>query len=162
MDNGNMQQDEDDRHADQHRNEQVNHAIVIESSDADDPHDMWVRPILNPQQLERGQHNANIPPGQAAALPLTPTSQRNQRRQQPQPQRQQRSQRRRLEAWAVESSACDDPSSECVESDTDAQDLYRSAIRGVRNARQARQQIRSATEHCPVCAKFAAFIAHFM
>jgi hypothetical protein len=40
--------------------------------------------------------------------------------------------------------------------------LYRAAIRGVRNARQARQQNRAVTEHCPVCSKFAAFLANFM
>ena len=69
--------------------------------------------------------------------------------------------RRRFEASAVETSA-DDDSSECIESDTGAQDLYREAILGIRNARNARAQLRSSTAPCPVCALFAAFIRHYM
>jgi hypothetical protein len=157
---GNMPEAAYDPHVDQHRTGQRNHAIVIESSEEDGPHEMRVRPILDPLQLEHVQQNENIPPLQASELQIPQTSRPNRRRQ----HRNHRSQRRRLEAEAEESSACDcdDQSSECIESDTDAQDLYRSAIRGVRNARQARQEIRSATEHCPVCAKFAAFLANFL
>jgi hypothetical protein len=71
------------------------------------------------------------------------------------------SRRRRFEASAEETSAVDD-SSECVETDTGAQDLYRDAILGIRNARNARAQLRSSTAPCPVCALFAAFIRHYM
>jgi hypothetical protein len=52
--------------------------------------------------------------------------------------------------------------SECIETDTDAVDMYRSAISGMRGARQARQQQRTQTEHCPVCAKFASYLEHFI
>jgi len=57
-----------------------------------------------------------------------------------------------------------DPSSgsSCAESAEDAQSLYRSAILGVRNANRARQQARAATVNCPVCAKFAAVLEHFL
>ena len=51
---------------------------------------------------------------------------------------------------------------QCVETDTGAQDLYRDAILGIRNARNARAQLRSSTAPCPVCALFAAFIRHYM
>jgi hypothetical protein len=70
--------------------------------------------------------------------------------------------RRRLEAEAEETTDIDDDSSECVESDTQARDLYRSAILGVRNARNARAHMRTATSTCPACALFAAFLEHFM
>lgn len=52
--------------------------------------------------------------------------------------------------------------SECAESGEDAQSLYRSAIMGVRNANHARQQVRAATVNCPVCAKLAAVLEHFL
>jgi hypothetical protein len=71
-----------------------------------------------------------------------------------------RAQRRRIEAEASESTGSDDSSS-CSESDENAQQLYRDAIRGVRNARQARTQVRAATQHCVVCSTFAAFVANF-
>jgi hypothetical protein len=149
--------------AEHQRHDAVDPAIVIESSQDDDPDDIWVRPRLSTPQHQHDKQPTPI-------LPLTATAQqqqhqtppRNRRRQQPQPQQTTPRQRRRLEAAAVESAASDDDSSECVESDTNAQDLYRAAIRGVRNARQARQQNRSVTEHCPVCSKFATFLAHFM
>ena len=115
--------------------------------------------VLCPSALS-GQEN--IPPQPALAMQSPSPPAHFRRRHHQQPHCNTRSRRRRLEAEAVESAAGDDPSSECIESESDAQDLYRSAIRGVRNARQARQQIRSATQHCPVCAKFAAFIAHFI
>jgi hypothetical protein len=70
--------------------------------------------------------------------------------------------RRRLEAEAEETDDVDDDSSECVESDTRARDLYRSAILGVRNARNARAHMRTATSVCPACALFAAFLEHFV
>jgi hypothetical protein len=75
--------------------------------------------------------------------------------------RETRIQRRRIEPQAEESSGQVD-SSACSESDEDAQQLYRDAIRGVRSARQARSQVRAATQHCMVCSKFAAFVAKFL
>jgi hypothetical protein len=52
--------------------------------------------------------------------------------------------------------------SDCNESDTDAQDLYRQAISGVRNAGNARTIHRRSSMHCPVCAKFAEYLQHFL
>jgi hypothetical protein len=66
-----------------------------------------------------------------------------------------------MDVEAAESSAVTDDF-ECIETDTDAADLYRSAIRNVRGARQARQQQRTQTEHCPVCAKFSSYLEHFI
>jgi hypothetical protein len=63
---------------------------------------------------------------------------------------------------ASESSTTDKPSSDCSESDADAQCLYRSAISGVRNANNARLNLRRQTVNCPVCAKFAAYLQHFL
>ena len=145
------------------RHDQVDPAIVIESSEDDEPGDIWVRPRRNTSQQQQEQQPAPAQPHAATSRHqqhLAPP--RNQRRQRPQPHQTTPRQRMRLEAAAEESAASDDDSSDCIESDTNAQDLYRSAIRGVRNARQARQQIRSVTEHCPVCSRFAAFLAHFM
>jgi hypothetical protein len=159
---GNAATAANDRPADQNSNARGDHAIVIASSEEDEPNDMWVRPRHNPQQTDHLQQQENIPPQPALAMQSPSPPAHIRRRHHQQSHCNTRSRRRRLEAEAVESAASDDPSSECIESDTDAQDLYRSAIRGVRNARQARQQIRSATQHCPVCAKFAAFIAHFI
>lgn len=142
---------------------QVDQAIVIASSEEDDPDDMWVTPRHNARRQQHDERTDNIRPLPVHAQQHRPrASPPNYRMRQQQPHRNSPRQRRRLEAAAVETSASDDRSSDCIESDTDAQDLYRSAIRGVRNARQARQQMRLATEHCPVCANFAAFLAHFM
>lgn len=63
---------------------------------------------------------------------------------------------------ASESSTTDKPSSDCSESDADAQCLYRSAMSGVRNATNARLNLRRQTVNCPVCAKFAAYLQHFL
>jgi hypothetical protein len=159
---GNAATAANDPPADQHSDARGDHAIVIESSESDDPNDMWVRPRHNPQLTDHLQQQENIPPQPALAMQSPSPPAHIGRRHHQQPHCNTRSRRRRLEAEAVESAASDDPSSECIESESDAQDLYRSALRGVRNARQARQQIRSATQHCTVCAKFAAFIAHFV
>jgi len=70
--------------------------------------------------------------------------------------------RRRIAAEAEESELEDDDSSECIESDTNAQQLYREAILGVRNARHSRMHMRSQTTPCSVCAIFAQYIQHFM
>jgi hypothetical protein len=51
---------------------------------------------------------------------------------------------------------------DCDESDDDAVEMYRSAMAGMRNAQSARRQLRAHTTTCPVCAKFAAFLQHFM
>jgi hypothetical protein len=59
------------------------------------------------------------------------------------------------------STDCDTELDSCAESERDAQDLYHEAIMGVRRANNARNQLRSATINCPVCAKFAAYLQHF-
>jgi hypothetical protein len=64
-------------------------------------------------------------------------------------------------AEAEETDSTDD-SSVCDESEPDAQCLYRQAINGVRNASNARTNLRRATMNCPVCAQFAAFLQHFL
>lgn len=53
-------------------------------------------------------------------------------------------------------------SSDCDESDPDAQCLYRQAMNGVRNAGNARNNLRRATINCPVCALFAEYLQHFL
>ncbi len=65
-------------------------------------------------------------------------------------------------AEAEETSFTGSSSSNCSESDADAQCLYRSAITGVRNANNARMNFRRQTTNCPVCAKFAAYLQHFL
>ena len=50
----------------------------------------------------------------------------------------------------------------CDESDENAVDMYHSAVHGIRNAQAARQQLRACTSSCPVCAKFAAYLQHFI
>lgn len=67
----------------------------------------------------------------------------------------------KFSAEAEETDATDD-SSECDESEPDAQCLYRQAMNGVRNAGNARTNLRRATINCPVCAQFAAFLQHFL
>ena len=69
-----------------------------------------------------------------------------------------------FEGEAEEASTDDDEhhTSECVESDTHGEDLYRQAIAGCRNATKARTQLRAATTQCRVCAKFAAYLDHFL
>jgi hypothetical protein len=161
MDHGNLQHAAVAQNAQPPRNGQDAVAIVIDASDEDEPGDIWVRPRLNIQQHQHMQPIGDMPHRSATGQRPRHTP-RSRPREQPQQQPHPSSGRRRLEAIAAESSASDVDSSECIESDTNAQDLYREAIRGVRNARQARQQIRSATEHCPVCARFAAFLANFM
>ena len=137
--------------------------VQVNSSTEESSDDMWVRPrraqsppalLSSPehQQCGRPRHPADT--HRPEALPRAAISPR---RQQPQRRRS----RRRLDEEAAESSAVTDDS-ECIETDTDAADMYRSAIRGLRGARQARQQQRTQTEHCPVCAKFASYLEHFI
>ena len=120
-----------------------------------DGHDIWLRPPAV-QTTPAPQHNAPAP--RTAELRRT-----RQRRAVTPPRNRQR---RRYEATAVESptdSSSDDSDNwRCIESDTDAEDLYRSAVAGVRNAHASRQQLRRTTNPCPVCAKFAAFLQHFV
>ena len=63
---------------------------------------------------------------------------------------------------AEETSTSDTSTSQCDESEPNAQMLYQQAIIGVRNARNSRSQLRKATMNCPVCEKFAAYLQHFL
>lgn len=69
---------------------------------------------------------------------------------------------------AIESSATSDSRS-CEESDsntkalfTDAAELYRASIMGVRNKSSARNRKSAAEDLCPVCARFADFLKFFI
>jgi hypothetical protein len=137
--------------------------VQVDSVTEETSDDMRVRLRLAPAPpalLPPTEHHQRIRPRhfvdtqRQQALPRDGSSLR---RQQPQRRRQRRS----MDVEAAESSAITDDS-ECIESVTDAADLYRSAITGVRGARQARQQQRTLTEHCPVCAKFASYLQHFI
>jgi hypothetical protein len=46
--------------------------------------------------------------------------------------------------------------------DTHGADLYRQAMASCRNANAARTQLRAETTDCRVCAKFAAYLQHFL
>ena len=65
-------------------------------------------------------------------------------------------------AEADETDDSEQSESECDETDTQAQMLYHQAITGVRNANNARKHLHSTTINCPVCAKFAAYLQHFI
>jgi hypothetical protein len=135
--------------------------VLLESSESDDESDDMY--VMNP----RAQHPPQDP------LPRLPRNRVQSGSSEPAGARRTpardgagvRRSRRQFEAVAAESS--DDSSdanesSECIESDTNAQIQYREAIMGVRSARMARAQMRAATSHCPVCALFADYLAHFV
>jgi hypothetical protein len=140
--------------------------ITIESSD---DNDIWVRPLATQEDLQtmedHGVRQVRGPPHAHVMVPATAQlGRRRSTRLQAPPIPCSR--RRRFEGEAEESTTNNTESFSsddyCDESETDAEDLYRSAIAGVRNARVARQQLRTAIQHCPVCAKFAAFLQHFL
>lgn len=146
----------DTGHAASHANEAP---IVINSSDSDNTE----QPSMNtaPRRvcnMDAHRRNLDIALHRAAAgrnghnSPATAQRRRTRRRYEDEAE----------EATTTTSSSDNSDDWACVESDTDAEDLYRSAIAGVRNARASRQQLRAATTPCAVCAKFAAFIQHFI
>jgi hypothetical protein len=141
-----------------HQPEVIEHTqqdvVVLESSESDDMY------VLNPRAQHQPQSpQTRLPREQTAATAAS----RTRRRSGGGCSGSQRT-RRRFVAAAAESDNQDDDdvSSECIESDTNAQMQYREAIMGVRNARMGRAQLRAATTHCPVCALFADFLAHFV
>ena len=98
--------------------------------------------------------------GQAAAS----TSQRNNRRT-PRKCNGKRSRQNTISKFTADADETDDSDSsdsECDETDTQAQMLYHQAITGVRNANNARKHLHRSTINCPVCAKFAAYLQHFL
>jgi hypothetical protein len=80
--------------------------------------------------------------------------------------RNKRSSSSRFVGEATEASSNDDHtsdfSSDCIELDTNGADLYRQAVSSLRNANNARNQLRAATTNCRVCAQFAAYLQHFL
>ena len=141
-----------------------NDPIVIHTSDDDD--DMWLRPLntQNDQSMLRGR-NALAQQEPTPRMPRA-VAPRFRRRRPASPDRR-CSSRSRFDTEAEERMTPDDSDDDsanwvCTESDTDADDLFRSAVAGVRNASNARQQWRAATTPCPVCAQFASFLQHFM
>ena len=119
-------------------------------------------PSRTPSILDR-EHHSSDDDGRDPSTVSTAAAQPNIKR------RQQRSvlpvkaaQRRRVIAPEAEEKKLPSSGSSCAESGEDAQSLYRSAILGVRNANHARQQARTATVNCPVCAKLAAVLEHFL
>jgi hypothetical protein len=130
--------------------------VVLETSAASSD-DMWIR-----RPVRAASHEQQVQQGQTAGSRTVRNSARSTpRRSRPEAQPQ-RPQRRMRQAEAAESSAETDDDSSCVESDTNARSQYRAAILGVRNANRARQQMRSNTQRCPICAQFAAYLIHFM
>ena len=138
-------------------------APVIELTDDSESDDMYIPlpqqtiqqviPPETPAQLERQRvaPQARLSEGRRRASARTAPLANNGRNL-----------RRRIEAVAEESELEDDESSECIESDTNAQQLYREAILGVRNARNSRIHMRSNTTPCNVCAIFAQYLQHFI
>ena len=151
--------------------------VTLHSSSDDD--DMWVRPrpvatswppaqaagvhrqepSRTPSIMDREHHPSDDDgrdPSTAAAQPNIT------RRQQRSALPVKAAKRRRVIAPEAEENNLPSSGSSCAESGEDAQSLYRSAILGVRNANRARQQVRAATVNCPVCAKLAAVLEHFL
>jgi len=149
--------------------------FVLETTSEESAGDIRVSPRMHPIAQALQPHARQLQPHLHRSMaandrqhrPASRAGAAIQRGMQHQPQRRQRPQCRRFEEEAEESSVVvttvhTTDSSDCSESDSDAVELYRSAIRGVRNARNARNQQRRRTEHCSVCAKFAAYLEHFI
>jgi hypothetical protein len=135
-------------------------AIVIRTSDSDN--DIAEQPLMNTATRRAG--NTDAQPRHLDIASYRTADARNDGSRPATAQR--RRTRRRFEEEAEETTTTSNSDNSdnwaCVESDTDAEDLYRSAIAGVRNARSSRQQLRASTTPCAICAKFAAFIQHFI
>lgn len=153
--------------------------VIIQLYSSSDDDDMWVRPRVPapalpptpaagrqrperssiPSAVDREQHPADGDGRHPTNSATRPIIARRQRRSVVPVKTTKRG--RVTEPEAEENN---DPSSgsSCVESAEDAQTLYRSAILGVRNANHSRQQARAATVNCPVCAKLAAVLEHFL
>ncbi len=141
----------------QHRD--VDAPILIHTSDDDD--DIWVRPPNN-RETRRGCNVEDQT--QTQHVQRRHDAPKRGRRWDPEPPARRRGRQRcRYEEEAEESSdASSDDVNECVESDSVAEDLYRSAVAGVRNAQISRQHWRATTTPCPICAKFASYLQHFL
>ena len=133
--------------------------VVLESS-AESSDDMWICPPV--RERTEASHEQQCQRGQTAGSRTPRNSARSTPRQTRPAAQPRRPQRRMRQAEAAESSVETDDDSSCVESDTNARSQYRDAILGVRNANRARQQMRTNTQRCPICAQFAAYLIHFM
>lgn len=137
-------------------------APIMEHVDVSESDDMYI-PLPHPSRHVVPSEQPAHQERQRTAPPAPPSANRKRApvRATP-PSNNSRNTRRRLEAEAVESSLDDDDSSECVESDTNAQQLYREAILGVRNARNERSIMKIQTMPCKVCSLFAQYLQHFI
>jgi hypothetical protein len=149
---GNQQHDS---HADAGGNAPEERNVIQLDSSSDDS--MYV-PL--PSQMETGgaarqteRNNRNLSTGAQRKKPAGSKQSKGQKKS--------KKSKPNFRAEAEETSTTDN-SSDCDESDQDAQCLYRQAMNGVRNAGNARQNLRGATMNCPVCAKFAAYLQHFL
>jgi len=132
---------------------------VIDDSESDD---MYI-PLPQHTRQQNALPERQAQPGRQRPSPNpVPVSRRQAPARAAPPANNVRNQRRRIAGEAEETDQEDDDSSECIESDTNAQQLYREAILGVRNARNSRLHMRSHTTPCSVCAIFAQFLQHFV
>ena len=137
-------------------------APVIEVIDDSESDDMYI-PLPQHTRQQNVLPERQAQPGRQRPSPApVPNSRRRAPARAAPPANNDRNLRRRFAGEAEESEQEDDDSSECIESDTNAQQLYREAILGVRNARNSRLHMRSHTTPCNVCAIFAQYLQHFM
>ena len=138
------------------------HAPVIEVIDDSESDDMYI-PLPQHTRQQNALPERQAQPGRQRPSPHpVPVSRRRASARAAPPANNVRNQRRRIAGEAEETDQEDDDSSECIESDTNAQQLYREAILGVRNARNSRLHMRSHTTPCSVCAIFGQFLQHFV
>ena len=138
-------------------------APVIELSDNSESDDMYIPlPQHARQQVAPPERTAQRGRQRVTPPDSVPEGRRRVTVRASPPVNNGRNLRRRFAVEAEESELEDDDSSECIESDTNARQLYREAILGVRNARNSRVHMRSHTTPCNVCAIFAQYLQHFM
>jgi hypothetical protein len=148
--------------AEEHSNGQVHHV----SSDDDS---MYVPGVRNPSRNAAAQQTGRVQqissPQKSKRAATKTASPRATASLGPAKARGKRSRNSRFVGEADEDSSNDDVSdysSDCIERDTNGADLYCQAVSSLRNANNARNQLRAATTNCRVCAKFALFLQHFL
>lgn len=149
-----------------HPTEAANNAEVVVLESSDDMPELYHRALPFEDKGYQGQHRPSAIDQQNLHRCIEGSNRQSQH-QSSQVRNEQRSRphkrrSRRLDSEVSESSALTDSDSTCYETDTNARSQYRDAILGVRNANQARQQVRARTQVCPTCARFASFLANFM
>ncbi len=139
------------------------------SSDDDS---MYIAGVRNPRRNDsRQQHHQPVNRQQRSTPVASKAANKTATTRSTQPTgtaraRNKRSRSSRFVGEATEASTNDDHtsdySSDCIEMDTNGADLYRQAVSSLRNANNARNQLRAATTNCRVCAQFAAYLQHFL